>query len=127
MPKRVLLVIPDEDAAVIYETYLSTVAHFLVQRVSTSLQGFEQSSRSAPDLIVTDYPMKVDRGRSLIRALREAGFELPIIAVSVQCEPHMIATAYEDGVTLFLPVPILPATLGDAVRRLVEPQAANQV
>src|SRR4051794_19739601 len=117
MPKHVLLVIPDEDAAAIYESYLTVVDRLLVQSVRKSFKAVDRSLGAEPDLIVTEYLMYVDRNRSLVRALRDVGVETPIIAVSADVMPEVIAQAYEDGVTLFLRMPLSPVELSDAVRR----------
>lgn len=75
---------------------------------------------SLPDAIVLDLEMPVMDGRAFFRALRERGFEVPVIVVSA----YGARTAQRQlGAESYLDKPFSPDELVRRVRSLLQPAA----
>jgi CheY-like chemotaxis protein len=57
-------------------------------------------------------------GLEVCRSLRARGLRMPIVALSASVLPEEIARTKAAGFDVFLPKPISPRDLRDAVRRL---------
>jgi CheY-like chemotaxis protein len=69
------------------------------------------------DLIVTDLQMPHMDGIGLVRRLREGGDRTPVIMVSGQTDPKVIALARQAGVDHYLTKPVDANALSDAIQQ----------
>ncbi len=84
--KYKILVVEDENLARIY---LKAILAKLIENVyvaSNGQEGFEMFLKIKPDLIITDLEMPVMDGVEMIKKIRDAGSDIPII----------VTTAYND-------------------------------
>jgi DNA-binding response OmpR family regulator len=119
MPVVLLLATCDEDARVIFTTYLSHRG-YTVRSASSGDEAVQLCLDGAVRLVIFDAPMALASGESLGRALRrlEQTRGLPILGVSAWLDSFMSG---EDGgvATEHLLKPLPLAELGSAVERLI--------
>ncbi len=74
-----------------------------------------------PDIlcIVTDWQMPNLDGPGMIRALREAGREIPVLVYSAYRSIKEVGHLLEHGATGFLPYPVPRAALAEYMERFV--------
>ena len=70
------------------------------------------------DLILLDIGLPKKSGLDVCRSLRSRGLRVPIVALSASVLPEEIARTTAAGFDAFLPKPISPRDLRDAVRRI---------
>jgi CheY-like chemotaxis protein len=68
------------------------------------------------DMVITDLYMKDMSGLQLIQKMRKAGFDIPIVAVTMERSPELLAKLSQAGATSVLSKPCSPADLRDALR-----------
>ena len=82
-----------------------------------ALDHLSADDHEPPDLILTDCQMPRMDGISLVRHLRARGDRTPVIMISGQQDPRVVALAYEAGVDEYLPKPLTSETLTMALGR----------
>ncbi len=75
------------------------------------------SKRHDVDLILTDLDMPRMSGLDLVRRLRQAGNQTPIIMLSARDDRDLIQEARRAGITAYLPKPVNPDALATLIRR----------
>jgi CheY-like chemotaxis protein/anti-sigma regulatory factor (Ser/Thr protein kinase) len=71
------------------------------------------------DLVLMDLTLPGLDGIEAVRAIRAAGHDLPIIAISGRTEPAHIEAALAAGMNGFLAKPVSPASLSQAISEIV--------
>ncbi|MBX3271480.1 MAG: sigma 54-interacting transcriptional regulator [Sandaracinaceae bacterium] len=120
---RVLLAEDDDEMRDVLEEFLEG-GGFSVTAVATGRAALEELAREsgadlAPDVVLTDVRMPEMTGIQLLRTLRERGSSVPVIVVSAFADDASEAEAKRLGACAFLPKPIDPARLEDALRDAV--------
>ena len=69
------------------------------------------------DLILLDIQLPGLEGTAVCRALRDAGIERPIVALTSAAMPEQVSQGTAAGFDAYLTKPIAPAALREAVRR----------
>lgn len=113
---RVLLA---EDNATNIELFLATLetdGHDVVVETN-GVAARDRALRERFDLIVLDIQMPGLDGNAVCTALRAAGIQGPILALSAAAMPEDVARGTASGFDDYLSKPIRPATLRAAVRR----------
>jgi PAS domain S-box-containing protein len=101
----------------------------IVRQCATAREAFDALQTWRPDVLVSDIAMPGEDGYWLIRAVRalapEAGGTIPALALTayVRIEDRMRVLA--EGFQLYVPKPVEPVELRDAVARLVQGKAAD--
>jgi len=113
---RILLVEDDQMNVELFESALETDGHEIV----TERDGAAGEARASDrfDLVLLDIQLPKKDGLAVCRSLRARGLRMPIVALSASVLPEEIARTKAAGFDLFLPKPISPRDLRDAVRRL---------
>jgi DNA-binding response OmpR family regulator len=102
-----ILVVDDEP------DYVSTVqcrlewCHFEVITAANGQEGLEKAVNEEPDLILLDTGMPVMNGYEMLEHLRKDPElkNIPVIMVTVLCEPQDIATASSFGIADYIAKP----------------------
>lgn len=122
-----LLYVEDDPAAQQY-IFKGLGEHgFLVEVVSDGTAGFERGSRGAYDLIILDVMLPDMEGYEVLRRLREAGVQTPVLFLSARSAVGDRVRGLELGADDYLPKPFAFAELlarirAVARRRLGEPE-----
>jgi len=113
---RILLVEDDQMNVELFESALETDGHEIV----TERDGAAGEERASDrfDLVLLDIQLPKKDGLEVCRSLRARGLRMPIVALSASVLPEEIARTKAAGFDLFLPKPISPRDLREAVRRL---------
>jgi CheY-like chemotaxis protein len=113
---RILLVEDDPMNVELFESALETDGHEIV----TERDGVAGEARASDafDLVLLDIQLPKKSGLEVCRSLRARGLRMPIVALSASVLPEEIARTKSAGFDEFLPKPISPRDLRDAVRRL---------
>jgi CheY-like chemotaxis protein len=78
---RVLVIDDDEDARTLVEHMLVRAGH-RVEVATDGAEGLRLFGKLKPDIVLTDINMPGLDGHDVISALKEAGAQVPIIAIS---------------------------------------------
>ena len=120
--QRLLLAYENPDCLKIYGSVLE-FAGYDVSLADSGDQAFARLAGSAFDLLITDlYLGSVDDHCFVRRVRRQAGWAyLPIIVLTGWSTARDRRLALEEGADLFLPMPLGPRQLLQAVRDLLGP------
>jgi len=115
----VLVVDDDEDARIIYSTYLRAMG-CEVLTADDGRPAVEKATDLLPDIIVMDLAMPRLNGWDAIRRLHASSWTslIPIIAVSAV--PISRQTAFEAGCDAYLTKPCEPQVLWSQIRALLK-------
>jgi two-component system copper resistance phosphate regulon response regulator CusR len=122
-----LLYVEDDPAAQQY-IYKGLGEHgFLVEVVSDGASGLERGTRGAYDLIILDVMLPDMEGYDVLRRLRQAGVQTPVLFLSARSAVGDRVRGLELGADDYLPKPFAFAELlarirAVARRRLGEPE-----
>lgn len=116
----VLVACADEDARCIVGAALRHDG-WRVQEIAEAIAVPAAVREGRPVLVVTSYPNACGDGCTVTESLRadRATADLPILSVTSRGFPADLARATAAGVTASLVMPVLPAEVVAAVRRLV--------
>jgi CheY-like chemotaxis protein len=115
----VLIATRDEDARVIYSTYL-TYCGYTVITADSGDEGLRACLEQSVDIIIVDPPIVMASGDPMTRRLRDLPRtrSLPIIGVTAWTGPYG-PTVEEDAVIEFLLKPLTPVVLAEEIQRLL--------
>ncbi|MHC4808394.1 MAG: response regulator [Planctomycetota bacterium] len=107
-PSRAKILVVDDEP-----DYVSTVqcrlewCHFEVITAANGQEGLEKAVNEEPDLILLDTGMPVMNGYEMLEHLRKDPElkNIPVIMVTVLCEPQDIATASSFGIADYIAKP----------------------
>jgi DNA-binding response OmpR family regulator len=100
-PKKILIVENDTVIAKILAHTL-TAHGFSVSEARDGLEGIETITAQSPDLILLDIDMPKMDGMTMLKELRKAGNNTPIIMLTNMNNPEYIADAAEYDVREYL-------------------------
>jgi DNA-binding response OmpR family regulator len=125
MSAVLLLATRDEDARIIYKTYLSHRGYTVLTTESGD-EGFRLCLESGVRLVIFDPPVSLSTGETLAQALRKhhATSDVPILGVTAWLG------VFESGlegneVTEYLLKPLPPVVLAEVVDRLIGGKPQN--
>jgi DNA-binding response OmpR family regulator len=117
---RIVMVV-DDDPSVRRLLSLTPVEGFdIVDSEGPDAIGLAERVR--PDLVFLDWRLPGARGEDLLRELKSARGELPVIVLTAEQAPGERKTALALGADLFLTKPFSPLELIGAVERLLGPE-----
>lgn len=116
---KILLATRDEDARIIYSTFLTHCGYTVITTDSGD-EGLRACIEEGVDIIVVDPPIVMSSGGPFTRKVRDLPktSALPIIGVTSWTGPFG-PTAEEDDITGFLLKPLTPVVLAEEVKRLL--------
>ena len=91
MESSSLILVVDDDTAV-RKCTAAMLSHFgyQVHTVDDGSAGLEAVTATRYDLVITDNLMKEMSGREMVKAMREAGFGLPVIMITGELSQHEV-------------------------------------
>ena len=112
---RIVVVEDDENLRQALGAFFRSMGVEVVAQSSDGQEALDLLGSVHPDLILTDCQMPRMDGISLVRHLRARGDRTPVIMISCQQDPQIVALAYQAGVDHYLPKPLTPASLTMAI------------
>jgi two-component system alkaline phosphatase synthesis response regulator PhoP len=102
-----ILVVDDEPDLVSTIQYRLEWSKCEVITAANGKEGLEKAANERPDLILLDINMPVMNGHEMLKCLREHPDlkDIPVIIVTVICEPQDIATASSYGIADYVTKP----------------------
>ena len=125
--ESILLVDDNADVSFAFATCLE-LAGYRVHAASSGEQALEiaTANRDEIALVLTDLGMPGMAGRELIRRLRSAGLEMPVIVMSGLARDEGMVDPLDDEVAVWLQKPFTVEDLVDAVGRTLARQSPGQ-
>jgi two-component system chemotaxis response regulator CheY len=118
MTKTVLAI---DDSLTVRElvSFVLTNAGYVVVLAQDGIEGLEQLSRCAPDVVITDINMpRLDGFGFIERARSETKCAAPILVLTTEGDAEKKARARNAGATGWIVKPFNPTQLIEAVRRV---------
>jgi two-component system, cell cycle response regulator DivK len=115
----ILVVDDDEDARIIYSTYLRAMG-CEVFTANDGRPAVDKATDLLPDVIVMDLAMPRVDGWEAIRRLHESSWTRLIPIVAVSAVPLSRQTAFEAGCDAYLTKPCEPQVLWSQIRALLK-------
>jgi CheY-like chemotaxis protein len=112
---RVLLVEDDTQLRTVLSIFCRTLGVEVLAELADGVEALETLRTLQPDLILTDCQMPRMDGIALVRQLRARGDRTPVIMISGQHDPQVVARAYAAGVSHYLPKPLSTTSLTNAI------------
>lgn len=116
----VLIVDHDDDARIIYSTFLE---HNGIRTVQTGnvFTALRLAVQAGPDVVVCELALPLLRGQTLVARLRghPSTAAIPILVVTSWLLPEEEIRIAAAGCTLMLPKPCLPTDLFQAIRAVL--------
>jgi CheY-like chemotaxis protein len=112
---RILVVEDDLQLRAVLAIFCRALGAEVLGESADGVEALDQLQTLSPDLILTDCQMPRMDGIALVRQLRARGDRTPVIMISGQLDPQVVARAYEAGVSCYLPKPLSPRSLTDAI------------
>jgi CheY-like chemotaxis protein len=118
--QTVLLVEDNDDNRIIYSTYL-THSGFLVVEAADGEQGIALARAVQPDVVLMDASIPVIDGWEATRRLKSDPLtaHIPVIALTAHAPPGDRERALEVGSDGYLPKPVEPRVVAEAVERIL--------
>jgi CheY-like chemotaxis protein len=100
---------------------------FNVLMASNGREGLKIAASQKPDLILLDNNMPIMNGLEMLEQLKENPElkNIPVIVVTVLCEPHDIAAAYSLGIADYITKPFNFADLTEKITRILDRKRAG--
>lgn len=102
-----ILVIDDDESNRALHQLLLTRAGYDVDAAVDGEEGWQRLAAASYDLVVTDNDMPRLTGLGLIRRMRQAGLEIPVMVVTGSMEALSLAEELELELAAILPKPFL--------------------
>jgi two-component system cell cycle response regulator DivK len=121
--QTVLLVEDNDDNRIIYSTYL-TYSGFRVIEAADGEQGIALARAEQPDVVLMDISIPLVDGWEATRRLKAdpATAHIPVIALTAHALAGDRERAFEVGSDGYLPKPVEPRAVAEAVERILEPR-----
>jgi len=116
---KVLVVDDDVDSLSTISALLEADGH-RVTLVSGGRQALAQIARDRPDLVVLDYAMPEMTGLEVLRSLRRADDQLPVVMLSAKSDPYDKTAGYSSGADVYIGKDEDPGVLRAAIQRLLQ-------
>ncbi|VAX25921.1 hypothetical protein MNBD_NITROSPINAE02-441 [hydrothermal vent metagenome] len=117
-----ILFVDDEEQIVMFSKLLLEELNYRVTAVSSSLEAVKLFTDDPQrfDLVITDHTMPDITGGDLAKRMLKRRPDLPIIICTGFSHTMNIEKAQKIGIKRLLPKPVLPATLANEVRQVLD-------
>jgi DNA-binding response OmpR family regulator len=116
-PARILIVDDEPNVRLLFRTALETDG-YIVSEAEDGPAALADLSGDGADLVLLDLRMPGLDGLEVLRRLREAGHDVPVVIVTAHGRIPDVVAAMKLGAVDFLPKPVTPARLRAVVGRL---------
>jgi DNA-binding NtrC family response regulator len=121
LKNRLLIVEDDLGARLGVRTYLEAYG-YEIDEVDTCAGALEKLATEVADLVLLDYALPDGTALDLLRQLKMAGIEVPVVVLTGHGSIELAVTAIKEGAEQFLTKPIELASLAVVVDRVIEHQ-----
>lgn len=94
-----------------------------IAEAADGLEGLEAASKNSFDLILMDWNMPGMLGIDVVRKIREAGMNTPIMMVTTEGEKTNVVTAIQAGANNYLVKPFTPEDFAQKIGQLTGAKA----
>ena len=119
-----LLVVDDDPESRRALSDLLTADGYRVACASGGREALRRIASESPDCVVLDYAMPEVTGFEVLRTLREAGNEVPVVMLSAKSDSYDKVSGYSSGADVYVGKEEDPGVLRAAVRRLLQRRGA---
>jgi DNA-binding response OmpR family regulator len=123
---RVLIVDDEPNVRFVFRTALESVG-FTVDEAAEGLEALEWLKTSAADVVLLDLQMPGVGGMEMLRRLRDAGNDVPVVIVTAHGSIPDAVAAMKLGAIDFLSKPLTPEALRRVVAEVVARHAPVEV
>lgn len=118
--KRFAFIVDDNRMIANSLAQMLNLLGYEVKAAYGAMMAIQQMAQRVPDVILMDLHMQGLNGIELIRHLRQDIYlrHVPILAMSSDNQPALIASMVEAGATLFIPKPIELDALEQALQTI---------
>lgn len=118
--KRFAFIVDDNRMIANSLTQMLNLLGYEVKAAYGAMMAIQQMAQRVPDVILMDLHMQGLNGIELIRHLRQDIYlrRVPILAMSSDNQPALIASMIEAGANLFIPKPIELDALEQALQTI---------
>lgn len=118
--KRFAFIVDDNRMIASSLTQMLNLLGYEVKAAYGAMMAIQQMAQRVPDVILMDLHMQGLNGIELIRHLRQDIYlrHVPILGMSSDNQPALIASMREAGATLFIPKPIEMDALEQALQTI---------
>jgi CheY-like chemotaxis protein len=125
--QTVLLIEDNDDNRIIYATYL-THSGFHVIEAADGERGIALARAEQPDVVLMDVSIPLIDGWEATRRLKAdpVTAHIPVIALTAHALPSDRARAFEVGSDDYLPKPVEPRAVAEAVERILAARSGSR-
>jgi DNA-binding response OmpR family regulator len=123
-PKRLVILVEDEDDIARLITYHLAAAGFRVRRLERPLELISQAEQEYPAILILDLMLPEMDGFQLCRSLKAHSVlrDIPILVLTARTGAEDRKRALESGADQYATKPFKPSTLVETVRKLIQPK-----
>jgi DNA-binding response OmpR family regulator len=122
-PERVLIVDDEPNVRFVFKTALES-AGFSAAEAADGFAAIDRLERSPADVVLLDLQMPGIGGMEVLRRLRDAGSDVPVVIVTAHGSIPDAVAAMRLGAIDFLTKPLTPDALRQVVAQVAERHAA---
>jgi DNA-binding NtrC family response regulator len=121
LKSRILVVDDDSGVRVGVRTYLETYGYEIAES-ETCADALERLRGDVPDVVLVDNALPDGNALDVIRAMKEAAIDVPVIVLTGHGTIDLAVTAMREGAEHFLTKPVEMASLTTVIDRVLEHQ-----
>jgi len=121
MPKKVLLIVEDEESLVELLKFRFEASGYDVETALDGEEGISKIKKLRPDLVILDIMMPKMHGYDVCRLAKanEETRDIPIIMLTAHAQKKDIEEARECGADTFIPKPFEPKDLLEKIEKFL--------
>lgn len=116
-PKTILIIDDEPDLVEILSDQLS---EYKIITSNNGKSGLEKALKENPDAIISDIHMPELDGLTMLKELRKAGSNIPVIIITAFSDKQKIKTAWDNGAFDFIDKPINYEQLKSTVKKSLQ-------
>ena len=93
---------------------------YAAETANTGRQGLDRFAQNGADLVILDVRLPDIDGFEVLRKLRSAGTDVPVIMISAYHDPASVAKAMEGGAFAYIPKPVNIVAMEQAILRALK-------
>lgn len=127
---KLLFVEDDTSFAFVVKGSLELTGEYEIYAASNGKEGLELFNTTSPDIIVSDIEMGEMDGMEMVKLIRDANSDIPILFATGRTSPQDVLKGYELNVDNFIKKPYLPDELNahiKAILKRVQKQSSQSI